>query len=169
MINFISKIGKNFSASKPNLRLVISQIWLPSIISIISALYDWQSSGKAFKLTAFFKVVFPTLFFVMWFVSIYERAKKRNTDNQLQQFKMLAIGRFDVALSARVLVASLIRQAGIKLWYIQEPPLLSQQMYLCLAPRGMVYMAKLTETFRRAVDSGQWARDVGEVLERDFK
>lgn len=77
----IAKAKGRFIEAKPYLLMVWRQIWLPALIAVGYGLWDWSTSTGDFSLAEFFKVTFPALFFVMWFVGLYERAKKRDADS----------------------------------------------------------------------------------------
>lgn len=66
----------------PHVCAVLIQISVPALIALSYSLYDWHSSGRHFNPSAFAKVFFPALFFVMWFVGMFERAKKRSSDKE---------------------------------------------------------------------------------------
>jgi ABC-type amino acid transport substrate-binding protein len=85
-------------------------------------------------------------------------------DNQPTQFKMLAGGRFEVAISARALIPSLVKEAGIAKVYVQEPPVLVQPLFFVLTAKNQALVAKLTAAFKAEVDSGAWAKDLNAVI-----
>ena len=85
-------------------------------------------------------------------------------EDQATQFRMLAVGRFDVAISSRALLGALARQAGIPKLYIQEPPLSVLPLYLAVTRANQAAVPALASAFARAVESGQWAKDLNAVL-----
>lgn len=76
----LKAFGKKLKAMWPHLKVVLSQTWFPILLAFGASIYDWKVSNKSFHIIGFMKIFFPTLFFIMWFVGIYERAKKRNHD-----------------------------------------------------------------------------------------
>jgi stage V sporulation protein SpoVS len=85
-------------------------------------------------------------------------------DNEESEVKMLAAGRFDVAILARSLVAEYCKKAGIDKYYVQEPPVLITPLYFVLSAKNAGLEAKLNVAFKKQVDSGQWTKDINAVL-----
>lgn len=61
---------------------VFKQLLIPIMIAALYGWYEWKTKGDSFVLTEYLNIFLPALFFVMWFVGLYERHKKRVTDKQ---------------------------------------------------------------------------------------
>jgi ABC-type amino acid transport substrate-binding protein len=85
------------------------------------------------------------------------------TWNEAAEFKMLAAGRFDVALAARSEVPNLSKAEGIDTYYVQEPALLSTPTYFALSSANAGIQSKLTAVFRKWVDSGKWMEELSRI------
>lgn len=60
----------------PHIWAMLKQLAIPAILAAGYGAWDWSSSGGNFELSEYLKVVMPALFFLMWFVGLYERQKK---------------------------------------------------------------------------------------------
>lgn len=74
-----------------------------------------------------------------------------------EQFRMLADGRVQVAISVDVAVPSYCAAAGIKEYFIQRPPLLMSPTFLALSRKQGALEKKITPVLKRLVESGAWA------------
>jgi hypothetical protein len=69
---------------------MLKRLAIPASIAAAYGLYDWYAANGNFEISAYLKVTLPALFFVMWFVGLYEREKKKATDRE--SFESLATG-----------------------------------------------------------------------------
>lgn len=90
------------------------------------------------------------------------------TDSDDQQFKMLAAGRFDVAVTSRTLAPTLAKTAGIGSYTIQEPAVLTTLLYFGLSPANAGLADKLTAAFKKWVDSGAWDKEINAVIAKQY-
>lgn len=75
-------LKKKWDGTAPHIWSMLKQILVPAILAAGYGVWDWSSSGGNFDLSEYLKIVMPTLFFLMWFVGLYERQKKRSSDSQ---------------------------------------------------------------------------------------
>lgn len=78
----LKKLKGRLSAEWPNLVIIFKQLILPIIISIVYVAVQSKQKSGGFDLFAAINKFFISLFFCMWFVSLYERAKKRTIDSR---------------------------------------------------------------------------------------
>ncbi len=83
--------------------------------------------------------------------------------NEAEQFKMLAAGRFQVAISVRELIPVMTRIAGIKTYYVQSPPLLRTPTFLALSASRAGIKDKVEAVFKRWVEGGQWDKETAKA------
>jgi hypothetical protein len=62
--------------------IVVKQLAIPAAVAAAYGIYDWHSSKGSFSFSAYLKVTLPALFFIMWFVGLYERARKKTADKE---------------------------------------------------------------------------------------
>ncbi len=79
--------------------------------------------------------------------------------NEMEELKMLAAGRFQVAISISDLVPIMSRPAGLTKYYIQTPPLLRTPTFLALSASRASLKDKILEILKKRVESGQWERE----------
>lgn len=79
MVQFFKKKWEEIA---PHIWSMIKQLLVPAILAVGYGVWDWHSSGGDFELSEYLKIVMPALFFLMWFVGLYERQKKRSSDSQ---------------------------------------------------------------------------------------
>lgn len=79
MLKYLKHIWAN---TTPHIWSMLKQLTIPSVLAAGYGVWDWRSSGGSFELSEYLKIVMPALFFLMWFVSLYERQKKRSSDSQ---------------------------------------------------------------------------------------
>jgi hypothetical protein len=83
MLTMLTKLKSLWNSEWPFVWTVIKQLFIPAVIAALYGIFDWVSSSKGdFSLAAYLKITLPALFFIMWFVGLYERAKKKNTDKE---------------------------------------------------------------------------------------
>lgn len=70
----LSRKGQIFS-------VLARQLAVPTVLACAWGLYDWHSGGGSFVLANYVRTVLPALFLIMWFVGLYERARKRESDD----------------------------------------------------------------------------------------
>jgi hypothetical protein len=85
--------------------------------------------------------------------------------SDVEQFKMLAAGRFQVAISIPQMVPVMCRIAGIKDFYIQKPPLLVTPTFFALSAAQADKEPKVEATFKKWVDSGQWEKEARAIAQ----
>lgn len=73
---------KKWDETAPHIGSMLKQLLVPAILAACYGVWDWSSSGSNFELSKYLKIVMPALFFLMWFVGLYERQKKRSSDSQ---------------------------------------------------------------------------------------
>jgi len=76
------KIIKRLKGAIPHVVSMVKQLLVPAILALLYGVWDWSTSGGQFELSKYLKIVMPALFFLMWFVGLYERQKKRSVDSQ---------------------------------------------------------------------------------------
>lgn len=86
------------------------------------------------------------------------------TGSMDSQFKMLAAGRFDVALGVRAVVPAMLKAAGIQNAVVHEPPLDRSPLFFVLSSAGADQKAKVTAAFQKVVDNGTWHTRLKAVL-----
>lgn len=86
------------------------------------------------------------------------------TADQREQFRMLKAKRFDLAISTRSLVSTLVKEIDLKEWYIQEPPLRTVPLYFSISKKNAAYEASITKAFQKALDSGYWKTEYSKIL-----
>lgn len=91
------------------------------------------------------------------------------SESEEAMFRMLAVGRFDVALCPRKQVPALAAAAGIRKYYIQEPSLVIARTYFGLARSQAGLAARVTAAFQKWVDSGAWTREFAAIAEAHRK
>jgi ABC-type amino acid transport substrate-binding protein len=82
------------------------------------------------------------------------------TWSEATQFKMLAEGRFNVALAARPIVENLAKAGGIDTYYIQEPALMTTPAYFALSANKASLQSRITALLRTWIDSGKWVEEL---------
>lgn len=85
------------------------------------------------------------------------------------QFRMLAGKRFDVAITSRTLLPSLVKYLDAAPYYVQEPPLSSIPLYFILSRTGVMHKDAITKAFKTAVDNGTWDRDINAMIKSAFQ
>lgn len=78
----ISNLQTLWNKEGPYLWAVIKQLAIPALLAAAYGVFDWRMANGNFELSAYLKVTLPALFFIMWFVGLYERARKRSTDKE---------------------------------------------------------------------------------------
>lgn len=78
----VQYLKKKWDEIAPHIWSMLKQLLVPAILAAGYGVWDWRSSGGNFELSEYLKIVMPALFFLMWFVGLYERQKKRNSDSQ---------------------------------------------------------------------------------------
>jgi ABC-type amino acid transport substrate-binding protein len=76
--------------------------------------------------------------------------------SDMEQFKMLAAGRFQIALAVEMAVPFHCAAAGIKTYYIQQPPLLMSPTFLALSKKQAGLTDKVTAVFKQWLENGRW-------------
>lgn len=72
---------KDFVKSEwPFVLAVLRQLAIPAVLAVAYGAYDRYSSKESFSFSAYLKVTLPALFFIMWIVGLFERAKKKSSD-----------------------------------------------------------------------------------------
>lgn len=78
----LEKFKAKWNATWPHIWSMLKQLSIPALFAAGYGVWDWNSSGGSFELSEYLKIVMPALFFLMWFVGLYERQKKRNSDSE---------------------------------------------------------------------------------------
>lgn len=78
----LNDLQKTLTETVPHVWSMLKQLFVPTLLAAVYGLWDWSSSGGNFELAEYLKIVMPALFFLMWFVGLYERQKKRSSDSQ---------------------------------------------------------------------------------------
>ncbi len=78
----IEAIKQRWNNSVPYIFAMLKQLLIPFLLATAYGIWDWASSKGEFTLSEYLKITMPALFFLMWFVGLYERQKKRSTDSQ---------------------------------------------------------------------------------------
>lgn len=65
----------------PHIWSMLKQLAVPAVLAAGYGVWGWSSSEGRFELSEYLKIVMPALFFLMWFVGLYERQKKRSSDS----------------------------------------------------------------------------------------
>lgn len=78
----VQYLKKKWDETAPHIWSMLKQLLVPAILAACYGIWDWSSSGGNFELSKYLKIVMPALFFLMWFVGLYERQKKRSSDSQ---------------------------------------------------------------------------------------
>jgi polar amino acid transport system substrate-binding protein len=91
------------------------------------------------------------------------------TESSDSLFRMLAAGRFQVAIATKQVVPGLAKAAGMDRFYIQEPPLASIPLFLVLTESGAPFKNRLSPVIKRWVESGAWDRKANAILAEQAK
>ncbi len=83
--------------------------------------------------------------------------------NEMEELKMLAAGRFQVAISISELVPILSKPAGLKTYVIQTPPLLRTPTFLALSAARAGLKDKIQGVLDKKVQSGQWETETAKL------
>lgn len=86
----IEKLKTTWRTEAPFVLAMIKRLAVPAVLAALYGAWDWYSSKGAFSLSAYVKLILPTLFFIMWLVGLFEREKKRATDKE--SFASLSTG-----------------------------------------------------------------------------
>lgn len=76
----ITKLKSIVRSEWPFALAVLKQLAIPAVLATVYGTYDWYSSNGSFSFSAYLKVTLPALFFIMWIVGLFERAKKKSSD-----------------------------------------------------------------------------------------
>lgn len=96
-------------------------------------------------------------------VAMTRGMKVVEAENEMEQFKQLAQGRFQVALSVSDLIRPMTGAAGISEYYVQEPPLMRTPTFFALSASGSKMKDRVEATFKNAVESGQWEKETAAI------
>lgn len=83
--------------------------------------------------------------------------------SDIEQFKMLASGKIQVAVAVDKLIPPMCKAAGIKDYYIQPTPLLRTPTFFALSSKQSSSKGKIEEAFKKWQDSGQWEAEVAKI------
>ena len=86
--------------------------------------------------------------------------------NDAEQYKMLADGRIEVAIVVDMAVPLYAGMAGIKKYYLHNPPLMASPTFFALSRRWGSLEPKITPILARWVQSGAWQKEL-RVLEAE--
>jgi ABC-type amino acid transport substrate-binding protein len=82
--------------------------------------------------------------------------------SEVEQFRMLAAGKFQVAVTVAELAPIMAKVAGIKTYFLQTPPLLRTPTFFALAAKRADIKDKVAAVFKRWVDGGQWEQETAQ-------
>jgi ABC-type amino acid transport substrate-binding protein len=77
--------------------------------------------------------------------------------NDAEQFRMLADGRIQVAISVDMAIPSYCAAAGITEYYIQKPPLLMSPTFFALSRKQGKLEKPIAAAFKQWLENGKWA------------
>lgn len=81
--------------------------------------------------------------------------------NDVEQFKQLSQGNFQVAIAVRELIPVMTKVAGIQKYYVQQPPLMRTPTFFVLGSGKANQKKEIESAFREALENGSWERDIG--------
>ncbi len=76
--------------------------------------------------------------------------------NEVEQFKMLAEGKFQAAVSVIDLIVPMTKAAGITTYVTQMPPLLRTPTFIALSASQTSKKDALEAAFKKWIDNGKW-------------
>jgi ABC-type nitrate/sulfonate/bicarbonate transport system substrate-binding protein len=82
------------------------------------------------------------------------------TQDDMDQFKQLAEGKYQVAIVVQEMVPSMARASGLKTYYIQQPPLMRTPTFFMLGSGKASHRKPVEDAFKKAMDSGAWEREI---------
>ena len=82
------------------------------------------------------------------------------TQDDMDQFKQLAEGKYQVAIVVQEMVPSMARASGLKTYYIQQPPLMRTPTFFMLGSGKAAHRKPVEAAFKKAMDSGAWEREI---------
>jgi hypothetical protein len=82
------------------------------------------------------------------------------TQDDMDQFKQLAEGKYQVAIVVQEMVPSMARASGLKTYYIQQPPLMHTPTFFMLGSGKAAHRKPVEAAFKKAMDSGAWEREI---------
>jgi hypothetical protein len=80
-------------------------------------------------------------------------------DSDVEQFKGLAVKRYQVVISIPQMIPVMCKVAGIKEYYIQKPPVLKTPTFFALSASQFANEPKVEAAFKKWVESGQWEKE----------
>lgn len=81
-------------------------------------------------------------------------------DNDVDQFKQLSRGNFQVAIAVQELIPPMARVAALKNYYVQQPPLMRTPTFFVLGSGKAAHKKQIESAFRKALESGDWEREI---------
>ena len=93
-------------------------------------------------------------------IAVTRGIKAVQTENDVEQFKRLAKGDFQVAVVVRELIPVMAKVAGIKEYYIQQPPLMRTPTFFILGSGKADQKKEIESAFKEALESGAWEKEV---------
>ncbi len=92
-------------------------------------------------------------------IAVTRGIKAVQTENDVDQFKQLSQGNFQVAIVVRELIPIIAKIAGIKEYYVQQPPLMRTPTFFILGSGKANQKKEIESAFKEAVESGVWERE----------
>lgn len=83
--------------------------------------------------------------------------------NEVEQFKMLAEGKFQAAVSVIDLIVPMTKAAGITTYATQMPPLLRTPTFIALSASQTAKKDALEAAFKKWIDNGKWEAETAKL------
>ncbi len=83
--------------------------------------------------------------------------------NEAEQFKMLAEGKFQVAISVVDLIVPMAKASGIASYVTHMPPLLRTPTFLSLSSAHTAKKDAIEAAFKKWIDNGQWEAETAKL------
>lgn len=95
--------------------------------------------------------------------SITRGMKVIEAANEAEQFKMLADGKFQAAVSVVDLIVSMTKAAGITTYATQMPPLLRTPTFIALSASQKSKKDAMEVAFKKWIDNGKWEAETAKL------
>ena len=93
-------------------------------------------------------------------VAVTRGMKVIEADSDIEQFRQLAAGRFQVAIAVQEMIPGMAKAAGLKTYQVQETPLMRTPTFLALGAAKAGNKKPVEDALRKAVDSGLWEKEI---------
>ena len=98
------------------------------------------------------------------YAAVTRGMKVFETQDDMDQFKQLAEGKYQVAIVVQEMVPSMARASGLKTYYIQQPPLMRTPTFFMLGSGKAAHRKPVEAAFKKAMDSGAWEREIAAAV-----